>query len=71
MSYIAHQLSAADGRCVSEVQLKESRNQAEVRALGTVQKDAEEALTPPADTTLISALSPLQCKAWWLNMKQN
>jgi len=42
-----------------------------VRALGTVQKDAEEALTPPADTTLISALSPLQCKAWWLNMKQN
>ena len=60
MSYIAHQLSAADGRCVSEAQLKESRNQAEVRALGTVKKDEDEAPTPPADTTLISALSPLQ-----------
>ena len=60
MSYIAHQLSSADGRCVSEAQLKESRDQAEVRALGTVQKDAEEAPTPPADPTLISALSPLQ-----------
>ena len=42
MSYIAHQLSVADGRCVSEAQLKENRNQAEVRALGTVQKDAEQ-----------------------------
>jgi hypothetical protein len=60
MSYIAHQLSAADGQCVSEAQLKESRDQAEVHALGTVQKDVEEAPTPPADTTLISALSPLQ-----------
>jgi hypothetical protein len=60
MSYIEHQLSAADGRCISEAQLKESRDQAEVRALGTVQKDAEEAPTPPADPTLISALSPLQ-----------
>jgi hypothetical protein len=60
MSYIAHQLSAADGRCVSEAQLKESRDQAEVRALGTVQKDAEEAPTPPSDPSLISTLSPLQ-----------
>jgi len=60
MSYIAHQLSAADGRCISEVQLKESRDQAELRALGTVQKDVGEAPTPPADPTLISALSPLQ-----------
>ena len=60
MSYIAHQLSAADGRCVSEAQLKESRNQAEVRALGTVHKDAEGAPTPPSDPSLISALSPLQ-----------
>ena len=60
MSYIAHQLSAADGRCISEVKLKESRDQAELRALGTVQKDAEEAPTPPADPTLRSALSPLQ-----------
>ena len=60
MSYIAHQLSAVDGRCVSEAQLKESRDQAEVRALGIVQKDTEEAPTPPADPTLRSALSPLQ-----------
>jgi hypothetical protein len=60
MSYIAHQLSAADGRCVSEALLKESRDQAEVRALRTAQKDAEEAPTPPSDPSLISALSPLQ-----------
>jgi len=60
MSYIAHQLSVADGRCVSEAQLKESRDQAEVRALGTVQKDAEEAPTPPSHPSLINALSPLQ-----------
>ena len=57
---IAHQLSAADGRCVSEALLKESRDQAEVRALRTAQKDAEEAPTPPSDPSLISALSPLQ-----------
>jgi hypothetical protein len=59
MSYIAHQLSAADGRCVSEALLKESRDQAEVRALRTAQH-AEEALTLPSDPSLISALSPLQ-----------
>ena len=59
MSYIAHQLSAADGRCVYEAQLKESRDQAEVRALRTAQY-AEEAPTLPSDPSLISALSPLQ-----------
>jgi hypothetical protein len=60
MSYIARQLSAADGRRVSEAQLEQSRDQAEERALGTVQKDAKEAPTPPVDPTLPSALSPLQ-----------
>jgi len=60
MSYIAHQLSAADRQHVSEAQLKESRDQAKERALGTVQKDAEEAPTPPSDPSLISAISPLQ-----------
>ena len=60
MSYIAHQLLSADGRGVSEVQLKESRDQAEERAIATVQKEAEEAPTPPVEPTLISALSPLQ-----------
>jgi hypothetical protein len=60
MSYIAHQLSAADGRCITEAQLKESRDQAEVRALSTAQHDAEEAPTPTTDPLLISALSPLQ-----------
>jgi hypothetical protein len=60
MSYIARQLSAADGGRVSEAQLEQSRDQAEERALGTVQKDVEEAPTPPVDPTLPSALSPLQ-----------
>ncbi len=60
MSYIAHQLSATDGRCVSEAQLEQSRNQAEERALGKAQKDAEVAPTPRDDPTLPSALSPLQ-----------
>jgi hypothetical protein len=60
MSYIAHQLSSADGRCVTEAQLKESRNQAEVRALGRAQKDADAAPTPPSDPSLISTHSPLQ-----------
>jgi hypothetical protein len=59
MSYIAHQLSAADGRDVSEAQLKESRDQAEARALRTAQH-AEEAPILPSDPNLISALSPLQ-----------
>ncbi len=59
MSYIAHQLSAADGRGVYEAQLKEGRDQAEARALRTAQY-AEEAPTFPSDPSLISALSPLQ-----------
>jgi hypothetical protein len=59
MSYIAHQLSAADGRFVSEAQLKESRVQAEARALRTAQH-AEEAPILPSEPNLISALSPLQ-----------
>ena len=60
MSYIAHQLSSADGRCVTEAQLKESRDQADARALGTAQKDADAAPTPPSDPSLIRAHSPLQ-----------
>ena len=60
MSYITHQLSAADGGCVSEAQLEQLHDQAEERALGTVQTDAEELPTPPADPTLPSAPSPMQ-----------
>jgi hypothetical protein len=60
MLYIAHQLSATNGQCVSEAQLKQSRNQAEERALGKAQKDADVAPTPHDDPTLPSALSPLQ-----------
>jgi hypothetical protein len=61
MSYIAHQLSSADGRHVSEAQLKENRDQAEERALGTVQEKAEKAPPRPDDPTLVSARSPSQC----------
>ncbi len=60
MLYIARQLSATDGQCVSEAQLKQSHDQAEERALGKAQKDAEVAPTPQDDPTLPSALSPLQ-----------
>jgi hypothetical protein len=60
MSYIARQLSATDGQCISEAQLKQSRDQAEERALGKAQTDAEVAPTPQDDLTLPSALSPLQ-----------
>ena len=60
MSYIAHQLSTANGQCVSEAQLEQLCDQAEERALGTVQTDAEEAPTLPADPTLPSAPSPMQ-----------
>jgi hypothetical protein len=60
MLYIARQLSTTNGRCVSEVQLKQSRDQAEERALGKAQKDAEVAPTPQDDPTLPSSLSPLQ-----------
>jgi len=59
MSYIAHQFSVADGQLVSEAQLKESRVQAEARALRTAQH-AEEAPILPSEPNLISALSPLQ-----------
>ncbi len=60
MSYIAHQLSTTNGRCISEAQLEQSRNQAEEHALGKTKKDAEVAPTPQDDPTLPSALSPLQ-----------
>ncbi len=60
MSYIACQLSVTNGQCVSEAQLKQSRNQAEEHALGKAQKDVEVAPTPQDDPTLPSALSPLQ-----------
>ncbi len=60
MSYIAHQLLAADGRCITEAQLKESRDQAEVRALRTAQHDAVDAPTLTIDPLRISVLSPLQ-----------
>jgi hypothetical protein len=60
MSYIAHQLLAADGRCITEAQLKESLDQAEVRALRTAQHEAVVAPTLTIDPLRISALSPLQ-----------
>jgi hypothetical protein len=60
MSYIARQLSTADGQCLSEAQLKQDRDQAEERALGQVQHDAKLAPTPQDDPTPLSALPLLQ-----------
>jgi hypothetical protein len=60
MSYIAHQLSAADGRGVYEAKLKGSRDQAEARALRTAQYAEEAPTFPSEDPSLISAHSPLQ-----------
>ena len=60
MSYIALQLSVADGRCVSEAQLEHSCNQVEERALGKAQNDAELAPTPQADPILPCALPSWQ-----------
>ncbi len=58
--YIARQLSRTNGRCISEAQLEQNRDQAEECALGQLQQHADLAPTPQDDPTPPSAPPLLQ-----------